>query len=248
MPHRRPDDELFAAALASGNDCPPLEDLERLLNEGAPVPLKRHVDGCSRCQTELQMLRAFTSSEVAEHEQTAVSSIAARLKSRSSEITRPRTAVDQRPSRWQLILAMRWLTPAAATIAIVLLVAGVAIELRQGRQPLLKARIGSTEVLRSSSIVILSPVGDLKARPEEIRWEAAPNATRYQVRILEVDRTELWSGETTGTRIGVTSKVATFIVPFKTLLVQVGAFDATGRKIAESEPVRFRFLQKLYTQ
>jgi hypothetical protein len=247
MPNRRPDDELLAAALTSGNDCPPLEALEGLLKEGAPAPLKRHVDGCSHCQTELQMLRAFTSSEVAEHEKTAVSSIAARLKSSSSEITRPRAPVDQRPSWWQLILTMRWLTPTAAMLALVLLVASVAIELRQGRQPVLNTRIGSTEVLRSSSIVILSPVGDLQAKPGEIRWEAAPNATRYQVRILEVDRTELWSGETTGTRIGVTSKVATFIVPFKTLLIQVGAFDATGRKIAESEPVRFRFLQKVYT-
>jgi hypothetical protein len=247
MRNREPDDELFAAALSGAKDCPPLEDLERLLNEGAPGPLKLHVDGCPYCQTELQMLRAFTSSEVAEHERAAVSSIAAQLKSRSSEIIRPRTAVEERQSWWKLILAMRWMTPAAATVAIVLLVAGAAFELRHGRQPLLNTRIGSTEVLRSSSVAILSPVGDLREKPTEIRWEATPNAARYQVRIMEVDRAELWSGETTGARIDIPTKVETLIVPSKTLLVQVGAFDVVGRKIGESEPVRFRFLQKVYT-
>jgi hypothetical protein len=248
MLNRRPDDELLAAVLAGTKDCPPLEDLERLLNEEAPWPLKQHVDGCTRCQTELQMLRAFTASEVAEHEKAAVSSIAARLQSRSSEIITSRPAVDERQSWWQLILAMRWMTPAAATVAIALLVAGVAIELRQGRQPLLNTRLGRTEIMRSSSIAILSPVGDLREKPREIRWEAAPNSTRYQIRIMEVDRAELWSGQTTGTRIEVPARVETLIVPWKTLLVQAEAFDADGRKIAESEPVRFRFLQKVYKQ
>jgi hypothetical protein len=107
--------------------------------------------------------------------------------------------------------------------------------------------MGSSEILRSSSIAILNPVGDLQEKPGEIRWEEAPNATRYQVRIMEVDRTELWTGETMGTRIEVPATVENLIVPFKTLLVQVGAFDATGAKIAESEPVRFRFLQNVYT-
>src|SRR5262244_253796 len=68
MPNREPDDELLAAALAGTRDCPSLEELERLLNEGAPGSLKRHVDACSYCQTELRMLRSFTSNEVAEHE------------------------------------------------------------------------------------------------------------------------------------------------------------------------------------
>src|SRR5215472_9578325 len=95
MPNRGPDDEILAAALAGGNDCPPLEDLERVLNEGAPEPLKQHVDGCRHCQTELHLLRAFTSSEVAEQEKAAVSSIAAQLKSRSPEIIKPRARVDK---------------------------------------------------------------------------------------------------------------------------------------------------------
>ena len=248
MPNRGPDDELLAGALAGANDCPPLEELERLLNEGAPAPLSRHVVRCSRCQIELQMLRAFTSSEVAEHEKAAVSLIAARLKSRSPEILRPQAAVEEHRSRWKSMLGLRWLAPAAATAAAVLLVAGIAVQLRQGKRPSLGARISDTQVRRSSSIAILSPTGDLREKPPEIHWEAARGVARYRVRIMEVDRAELWNAETTGTRIDIPASVADLIVPAKTLLVQVAAFDADGAKIAESELVRFRFLQKVYTQ
>ena len=64
MPNRQSDDDLLAAALRITNACPPLEELERLLSEGESAGLRRHVDGCPHCQTELQMLRAFTSNEL----------------------------------------------------------------------------------------------------------------------------------------------------------------------------------------
>ena len=248
MPNREPDDELLSAALGRVNDCPPLEDLERLLKEGAPTALKGHVDGCSHCQTELQMLRSFTSNEVGEHEKTAVDAIAARLKARSSTIATRRTGpVESRHPWWKRVFEVRWLSPAAAALAIALVVGGVTIELRRGRQPSLDASTGGPEVLRSSAIAILSPIGDLREKPGEIRWESVPNATRYQVRIMEVDRAELWSAEALSPRIALPPRVGTLIVPSKTLLIQVAAFDASSQKIAESETVRFRLLQNVYT-
>ena len=93
----------------------------------------------------------------------------------------------------------------------------------------------------------MSPIGDLREKPAEIRWEAAPNATRYRVRITEVDRTELWSQETTTPRVDLPTSVQDLIVPAKTLLIQIAAFEANGGKVAESETVRFRLLQNLYT-
>jgi hypothetical protein len=248
MPDREPDDELLAAALGRANDCPPLEDLERLLEEGAPAALKQHVDGCAHCRTELELLRSFTSNEVAEHEKRAADAIAARLKARSSTIPARRTdPVESRPAWWKRIFEVRWLSPAAATLAVVLLGVGLTIELRRGRQPSLDTSTGSAEVLRSSAIAILSPVGDLREKPAEIRWEAAPNAARYRVRIMEVDRTELWSTDTRSRRIDLPPEVRNLILPWKTLLIQVAAFDASGQKIAESETARFRLLQKVYT-
>lgn len=248
MPNREPDDELLAAALAAANDCPPLEHLERLLDERAPAPLKQHVSRCPRCQTELQMLRSFLSDDVAEHERAAVDAITTRLKARSSILLPSRIpVVEERQSWWKRILAPGWLTPAAAALALVLVVAGVTIEMRRGRQPALDTAVGGSEVLRSSAIAILSPIGDLAQKPAEIRWETAPNAARYRVRIMEVDRTELWSTETAVPRIDLPASAQAFIVPAKTLLTQVAAFDANGNKIAESEIVRFRLLQKVYT-
>ena len=246
MPDRQPDDELFAAALRGVNECPPLKELECLLSRDEPR-LQRHVDRCPHCQTELQMLRSFTANELAEHESTAVNAIAARLTSQASRITKPRNAMEERRSWWKPILAMPWLTPAAATIAVALLVAGVALELRQAKQPELNTRMGGSAVLRSSSIAILSPAGDLREKPVEVRWEAAPNAVRYRVRMMEVDRTEVWSAETAGTRIPVPSAVGTRILPMKTFVLRVEAFDSTGGVVGESEPVRFRLLQKIHT-
>jgi hypothetical protein len=248
MPNREADDELLGAALGPTNDCPPLEDLEHLLKDGAPEALKRHVDGCSYCETEVQMLRSFTSNELAGHEKTGVDAIAHRLKARTSTIATTRTApVESRQSWWKQIFEVRWPSPAAATLAVVLLAVGLTIELRRGRKPSLDTGTGGTEVLRSSAIAILSPTGDLREKPSEIRWEATPNATRYRVRIMEVDRAEWWSADATSPRIDLPPSVETLIVPSKTLLVQVGAFDASGQKIAESEMVRFRLLQKVYT-
>ena len=248
MPNREPDDQLLSKALGPSDNCPPLEDLERLLQEGAPIALQRHVQGCPHCRTELHMLRSFTSNEIAEGEKQAVNAIAARLKGRSTPgATNETVAIESRPSWWKRAFEVRWLSPAAATLAIALVVAGVAIELRRGRQPAIDIGTGTTEVLRSSAIRILSPVGDQREKPAEISWEVVPNAVRYRVQIMEVDRAEVWSADATSPRITLPPAVETLIVPSKTLLIQIAAFGASGQKIAESETVRFRLLQKVYT-
>ena len=248
MPNRKPDDELLAAALAGSPDCPHVEELERLLAEGAPVALQQHVDACAHCRTELELLRSFQSNTVRAEEKTAVETIAARLKARSSEIIAPRTVAEERQPWWKAAFTMRWLTPAAAAMALVLVGAGVLLELRQNRQPALVTGSGGTEVLRSTTIAIITPVGDLHEKPSEIRWEAVSHAARYQVRILGVDRQQLWSGETTSNAVALPANAKALIVPMKTLLIQVGAYDSAASKIAESEAVRFRLLQSLYTR
>jgi hypothetical protein len=248
MPNQKPDDQLISAALGPANNCPPLEDLERLLEAGVPVALKEHVDQCSHCRTELEMLRSFTSNQIAEHEKSAVNAIAARLKTRPPiHRNEGDAAAELHHAWWKRMLEVRWLSPAAATLAIALVVSGVAIEVRRGKQPAIGGATGTTEVLRSSAITILSSMGDLRERPAEIRWEAVPNAVRYRVQIMEVDRAELWSADATSPRIVLPPTVEIFIVPSKTLLVQIAAFGASGQKIAESETMRFRLLQKVYT-
>ncbi|HLJ49315.1 MAG TPA: hypothetical protein VKU01_25050 [Bryobacteraceae bacterium] len=245
MPNRRPDDDLLARALAPGKDCLSIEDLEQVLEERASVPLRRHVKECPHCQAELHLLQAFTRNEITEEEKPAVEHITARLRDRSREIA-PRPIYGQdSPSWWKRLFATPWLTPAIATLALVLIVAGIAFQMRQSRQPSLDTSPGGTQVLRSSAVAVLSPLGDIFAKPSEIRWEAVPRAARYRVRLLEVDRSELWSAETATPNIYLPATVQTAIVPAKTLLIQVSALDAAGLAIAESELARFRLVQSV---
>jgi hypothetical protein len=131
----------------------------------------------------------------------------------------------------------------------VLIVVAIGFQLRVAGPPTLRPLGESgTEVLRSHTLELLAPKGDLPQQPREIQWQPAPGAVKYTVRLLEVDRSELWKTETTETRVEMPSGVQARIVPAKTVLCEVAAFDAAGRKVAESESVRFRLLQKVYSR
>ena len=111
-------------------------------------------------------------------------------------------------------------------------------------QPQLEAKnqIG-TEVFRTGSFVVVSPAGDLQKRPQEIRWEQVPKAVVYQVRLLEVDHSELWKVNASGDHIELPAAVQGKIVPAKTLFAEIKAFDSNGSQLATTGPVRFRLVQ-----
>ncbi len=124
----------------------------------------------------------------------------------------------------------------------------IAIEFRQTHPPTLDAAVrGGTEVYRAPALVsIVSPAGDVPKPPDSIAWMVIPGAASYRVRMAEVDGHELWSGVTSGTAVPLPLEIRAKIVPMKTLLLDVTAFDPAGRKIADSEITRFRFLQPFY--
>lgn len=226
-----PERQLFRAALDRGRDCPPLEQLERLLETGEN-PWATHVESCAYCHTELTLLRRFQSAEVTEAEEEPIRRIAGRM----------RSPIPAGGPWWKALWQMPWLRPAAVAAAGVAALVAIGVQWRPS-QPVLHAPTRSDEVLRSNRIGILSPAGDLRQVPHEIQWQPAPSAVRYQVRLLEVDGTELWKAESTATRIDLPASVRVRIVPAKTLLCQVTAFDGAGQTVAESNAVRFRLLQ-----
>lgn len=175
MADRSRDDELLGSSLAGGTGCPPLEQLEDLIGAAAPSRLKGHVSQCLRCQVELQMLRWFTLSLIAPHEKSAVDSIAGRLKARLPEIG-PRRVIEHRRTRWAAFFAASWRMRAAAALTIVLVLAGLALQMKQGTMPPLETMTGRGEILRSSAIAITNPLGDVRNKPAGIRWEPMPNA------------------------------------------------------------------------
>lgn len=233
---------MFRSALGPGKDCPLPSELERLLDAdaGAAPPLARHAAECPYCRTELQLMRDFHAGEPRAEEAAAVERVLARMQGLPA-----RPAVQREPW-WRGWFTLPRLAPAALALAGVLVAVGIGIQLRRGGPPALQPLNEGAPVLRSNAVVLLSPVGDLQQPAQFFQWQPVPNAARYQVRLLEVDGTELWKAETSQDRLGLPPEVRAHIVPHKTLLWQVSALDAAGRVMGASELVRFRLLQNFY--
>jgi hypothetical protein len=96
------------------------------------------------------------------------------------------------------------------------------------------------EVTRSLTVAVRGPVGDQVEAPRRFEWLAVDRAVRYRVRLMEVDRHEVWSTSTSAAGVDLPSPVRTSIAPAKTLLWDVTAYDASGATIAESGAQSFR--------
>lgn len=245
MPNNWPTErDAFRTALGPGTDCPPIEDLERLTSEQPPAPnVAKHLESCSYCRTELQMLHAFQAAEASSASR-EVERVKELLQARAKEIVR-QACVTQTPASWsRTAFSARRLAQASFAMAAILVAAVVVIQFRPIKdRPLPDTTQTGQEVLRSGGFAVLSPVGDLQTQPGEIRWEKVPNAANYRVRVLEVDGSELWKAETAADHIDLPPAIRSRIVPAKTLLCEVSAFDASVKKIGETGQVRFRLLQ-----
>jgi hypothetical protein len=100
------------------------------------------------------------------------------------------------------------------------------------------------EITRSLAIAVRGPVGDLLESPRRFEWLAVDRAVRYRVRLLEVDRHEIWSTSTSAAGVDLPSSVRTSIAPARTLIWDVTAYDASGAAIAESGPQSFRLVPR----
>jgi hypothetical protein len=235
------EEDAFREALGATKDCPPLEELERLASGQSQTgaDFSRHVKSCSYCQTELHLLQSFQTDEGSASRE--VQKMTAELARRSKEIFQP-TAEQVKVPWWRSFGAMRRLAQASLAVGLVLVVGGVVLQFRSSHEPLSRIETGQ-EVLRSGEFAVISPAGDLPERPTEIRWKKVPNAAIYRVRLLEVDRAELWKAETTEDHIVLPASVRERIVPAKTLFCEVSAFDAANNNVGNTGLVRFRLLQ-----
>jgi hypothetical protein len=246
MPNKEPSEkQVLQSGLGPGDDCLPVEQLEKFVMEGStpPAPLAEHVKSCTYCRTQVQLLREFDAGTPREIETEAVRLITSRLRARSNEIfPASREPVEVREPWWRAFWRAPWLSPAALALAGILVAVALSLQMRNA-PPGLHPPNPDREVLRSNAISVIAPTGDIHQAPSEIRWQAAPNAVRYEARLLEVDGAELWIAETPENRIELPAAVRARVVPAKTLLCQVLAFDASGHRVAQSETVRFRLLQ-----
>ncbi len=232
METRRPNEDAVFRRALEGSECPPLEELA-MAAEGIEVPgaagLREHATACAKCAAELDLLREFEAAVPRRDEWSDVRWIERRMKD-------PLPV----PAWWERFIALPQLGSLAAAAAALLLIVGGATQFWPVREPTLGQSKAWAPVLRSSAVVGLKPAGDVTSRPEELSWAPVAGASRYEVSLMEVDGVELWHASTAEARAKLPSPVAAKIVPAKTLVWVVNAFNAVGERIAVSGKQKFR--------
>lgn len=241
MPDNRfSEHSVVRGALVGETPCPSVEQLESMANLSAedPTPLAVHVRECPRCRTELTLLRSFI--DAGADDSAEIRKVVATLRANASSSAAFRSGASG--PWWRRFLATSWLTPAALGLTTALLLVGGLLSWKErSLQPNFHNSIPTKpEVLRSGSFSLRSPSGDLQERPTFLRWESVPSATKYEVRMLEVDRTQLWVAETSATQIDLPLAVREKLVPAKTVFCEVVARDSAGRQVGDTGLIRMR--------
>jgi hypothetical protein len=143
----------------------------------------------------------------------------------------------------------RWLRSAmpqlAIGVALVLLVFLTArLSLRAPIAPVLPDAVSTDDVARSSAVAVRAPVGDVPEPPRRLEWSAVARASRYRVRLMEVDRREVWSAFTGAAAVDLPPEARALAMPSRTLLWDVTAYDASGGVIASSGQQAFRLVPR----
>jgi hypothetical protein len=211
-------------------ECPTVEEL--LTRRNADASLDAHVYQCPRCKTELALFEAFEQPARAQ-DAAAVNWIAKRLDGMDW------AAVDAVPTREPAAAWWRgWLKPRAlasvslAFAALLVITTTVQLSRRPGANP--DVRISETAPVRSQSIEVAEPLGLLREVPSVIRWRTVPGAAAYRIRLMEVDRTELWSATVNGASVSLPNTIQHKILPGKRLLFDVVAVNSNGSGVSSS--------------
>ncbi|MFQ5737570.1 MAG: hypothetical protein ACE5JX_01025 [Acidobacteriota bacterium] len=245
--------DLLKAVFETKQSCLDLKELERYLDEETDpkgrARMGTHLRHCAHCATELALLSEFQSGSPGGDEVEAVNWITRRLQERQSEIvghSRLSGGTTERKwaRRWNVLRSSLFprhsLLPASAVAALLLMVVGGALYFRNAPPDLPAAVKATSPLLRSGIIEGMMPVGELQQRPLRLQWDQVSAASVYAVELFEVDRTLLWSGQSSSNRIDLPEEVVNKILVGKRLQWRVRALDVQGRMIAVSETASFR--------
>lgn len=218
-------------------ECPPEADIAGLfdarLSEPRASQVKAHLETCKLCAAEMNALAEFTAAAPDPAEQADVDAVVADLKRRR----RTETALPA----WRRWLARPALPRLAGAVALVALAAAVTLQVRTSRTDDVEG-YQATGTMRSGAVPEVQPRGDLSEAPREIRWTPVPGAAAYEVRLTEVDGTELWAARTSATRMEIPGKVRSALLPRKTVMIRVWALDASQRQASQPDVSRIRVM------
>lgn len=216
-------------ALNATADCIPLD---KLFAADLEPPDRGHLSTCARCQAERALAMAFASDDPAPDEGAAVAWIAGETRRRVF----PAASGTEAPrARWlSLPTWTAWTSAAlAASLGVYLLV----------RTPGLPQGEPEPEaVYRTSGVSVIAPVGEVTGVPMVLRWTAAAGAERYEVRVTEVDGTEIWRAATASTVVDLPPVVREAVKPARTLNWDVTARDAAGNGLGGPATASFRLM------
>jgi hypothetical protein len=242
------EDWLRAAYAGDKAGCPPPEAFLEAETEGlAPAERRRleeHADRCPACAAERDLARLFDSGpQAARIKAEDVAFVVSRLKA-VSPVRPPATVETGRVvsfpgpgKKWLAPQQPIWRLGAAAAV---ILVAGLLFQLvRPGAPPLPQPPV-SGGVVRGGEVEVLSPVGEVAGIPTELRWTARAGASRYRVTLSVVDDEVLWEATVPAPPASLPAEVVRGLHRAVVYFWSVEALDATGARLAISEPVRFR--------
>jgi len=237
--------KILSDALKPGPDCLSIEYIGHYADGALPaaerVVASAHIEACANCQAELALLRAFAATTVRDDEAESVRAGVAALRRRESDILGSGRREASSLGQWGSV----WLFRHAISLAAVLLLVVGGFYLLNPAPPRLPTNVSSgDEVTRSLTVAVRAPIGEQVDAPARLEWQPVTGAVRYRVRLMEVDRHELWSTDVAATSVDLPQDVRARIVPAKTLLWQVTAYGASNAPLAESDVARFRLTPK----
>lgn len=259
------EDWLRAAYEEEDAGCPPpeaflAEEIERLSPQERRR-LEEHADRCPACAAERDLARMFDAGPAAAADAADIEGVlpedvafvVSRLEANSP--VRPVAPVQRigRPEKANVVPfrapAPKPALPAPArrpttlwrlaAAVILVLGAGMLFQLSgPGAPPLPVPGTGTT--VRGGEVEAVSPVGEVAGIPPELRWEPRPGAVSYRVRLSTVDDTVLWESAVPAPPASLPVEVTGQLHRAVVYTWTVEALDASGARIAVSEPVRFR--------
>ena len=138
---------------------------------------------------------------------------------------------------WRRLFSPRWLGGMALAAAALLVAVGLSSQWRPGHTSAPSTEDGT---LRSATVRITSPTGDLSHLPPAIEWRPVPGALSYALTLQEVDGTVIFYKSITSSPLTLPEKVNKLIVPGKRILLEVVANDGAGTALARSGQVSMR--------